>query len=62
MFKSAAIDDRRHSYVYFGTNLLSVTLVERNNTVVLSAKTQGNSIGVVIDKAINGPGGTDAAA
>ena len=56
-FDSTSLDDCIHSYVYFLTPNLSDKNVDRALSVVLSAQASGKTVGVVIDKAINGPGG-----
>lgn len=55
--KSSALDDCLHKYLYFQDGVIGERNVNRAYSMVLSAKARGALIGVVIDKAINGPNG-----
>lgn len=54
---SSALSDCKHNYIYFKDAVLGETIVNRAYSMVLSGQSTGRLIGVVIDKAINGPGG-----
>ncbi len=57
MFESTALDDCQYDYVYFDDNTLGEKKVDRALSMALAAQASERVIGVVIDKAINGPGG-----
>ncbi len=54
---TTALDDCLHKYVYFREVTLPEKTVDRAYSMALSAQASGKQLGVVIDKAINGPGG-----
>ena len=56
-FESAALDDCAHKYAYFKDSVIGEKTVSRAYSMALAAKAAGQEFGVVIDKAINGPGG-----
>ena len=56
-FDTTSLDDCLHTYVYFKTPNLTQENINRALSVALSAQASGMTVGVVIDKAINGPGG-----
>jgi len=56
-FDSTALDDCIHKYVYFRDIVLGEKTVNRALSFSMSAEAQDRTVGVVIDKAINGPGG-----
>ncbi len=56
-FDTTALDDCLHTYVYFKAPNLTEENINRALSVALSAQASGKTVGVVIDKAINGPGG-----
>ncbi|MEM7763889.1 MAG: hypothetical protein AAF290_07380 [Pseudomonadota bacterium] len=53
-----ALDDCMHQYLYFRDSDLGETTVSRAYSMILFAEQTDREVGVVIDKAINGPGGT----
>lgn len=55
--ESAALNDCKHSYVYFKDSQLGEATVNRAYSMALSGQATGKLIGVVIDKAINGVDG-----
>jgi len=56
-FDTTSLDDCLHTYVYFRTPALTDANVDRALSVALAAQATNKTVGVVIDKAINGPGG-----
>ena len=56
-FDTTALDDCIHKYVYFRDSVLGEKTVSRSLSFAMSADAQDRRVGVVIDKAINGPGG-----
>lgn len=54
---SAELDDCQHKYVYLRTSEVGEKQVDRMLSVALAAQASGRTLGVVIDKSINGPGG-----
>lgn len=56
-FDTAALDDCLHKYVYFRGTALGEKTVDRSLSFAMSAEAQDRTVGVVIDKAINGAGG-----
>ena len=54
---SGALDDCKYKYVYFKVSEIGDTQVDRAYAMVLSAQASGRTLGVVIDKSINGAGG-----
>lgn len=57
MMNSAALDDCQYEYVYYKLSTLGDKKVDRAYSMALAAQASGRTLGVVIDKAINGPGG-----
>lgn len=56
-FDSTALDDCQWQYVYIRTPNYSERGVDRALSIALAAQASGRTVGVVIDKTINGPGG-----
>ena len=56
-FDSTALDDCKHKYVYYNDSQLGTKQVDRAYSMALAAQASGRTVGVVIDKSINGPGG-----
>lgn len=55
--KSGALDDCMHKYAYFKVSVLGAERVSKAYTIALMSLSTGMEMGVVIDKAVNGPGG-----
>ena len=56
-FDSTALDDCHGQYVYIRAPNFTERGVDRALSIALSAQASGRTVGVVIDKTINGPGG-----
>ncbi len=56
-FVTNALDDCIHNYVYYRVSILGDKTVDRALSIALAANAQDKTVGVVIDKSIDGPGG-----
>ena len=56
-FVGSSIDDCLHERIYVKQSTLGAELVDRAYAMALSAQASGRTLSVVVDKAINGPGG-----
>lgn len=56
-FESDALSDCMHGYAYFNQGSLGEFKFKTAYTIALTSLTTGRSMGVVINKDINGPGG-----
>lgn len=57
MFDNELMADCKWEYVYFRESVLGRDLVRNAYSIAVTALASGRQMGVVVDKAINGPGG-----
>lgn len=55
--KTTALADCQYSYAYFHNPYLDPIVIKNAYAIALTSLTTGLEMGIVIDKAINGPGG-----
>ena len=56
-YVGTTIDDCLHKRIYFPQSTLGKEVVDRAYAMALTAQASGRTISVVVDKAVNGPGG-----
>lgn len=56
-FDGPALDDCQYKYAYYQVGTLGDKKVDRALSVALMPRASGETLGVVVDKAVNGPGG-----
>ena len=60
-YVGTTLDDCLHKRIYFKQATLGQETLDRAYAMALSAQASGRTLSVVVDKAINGPGGECAA-